>query len=68
MTELINNIFCSDSIEFMTGMNENSIDLIVTSPPYGVGIDYDSWDDDKQFEEYKDFSREWLVEAFRVLK
>ena len=69
MTEYLNKIICSDSIEFMRDkMDENSIDLIVTSCPYGVGIDYDSWDDDKQFEEYKDFSREWLVEAFRVLK
>ena len=69
MTEYLNKIICSNSIEFMRDkINENSIDLIVTSPPYGVGIDYDSWDDDKQFEEYKDFSREWLVEAFRVLK
>lgn len=69
MTEYLNKIICSDSIEFMRDkINENSIDLIVTSPPYGVGIDYDSWDDDKEFEEYKDFSREWLIEAFRILK
>lgn len=69
MTEYLNKIICSDSVEFMRDqMKENSIDLIVTSPPYGVGIDYDSWDDDKEFEEYKDFSREWLFEAFRVLK
>ena len=69
MNELLNKIICSDSIEFMRDkLSENSIDLIVTSPPYGVGIDYDSWDDDKEFEEYKDFSREWLIEAFRILK
>lgn len=69
MNELLNKIICSDSIEFMRDkLSENSIDLIVTSPPYGVGIDYDSWDDDKEFKEYKDFSREWLIEAFRILK
>ena len=49
-------------------MEEGSIDLIVTSPPYGVGIDYDSWDDDKYFEEYKVFAKEWISQAYRVLK
>ena len=49
-------------------MEEGSIDLIVTSPPYGVGIDYDSWDDDKYFEEYKVFAKDWLTQAYRVLK
>jgi site-specific DNA-methyltransferase (adenine-specific) len=52
----------------MREMPANSIDLMVTSPPYGVGIAYDSFDDDINFEAYKEFSREWLSEAFRVLK
>ena len=36
----------------MAEMPEKTIDLVVTSPPYGVGIDYDSWDDDKEIAEY----------------
>jgi len=52
----------------MGEMEEGSIDLIVTSPPYGVGIAYDSWDDDKYFEEYKVFAKEWMSQAYRVLK
>jgi site-specific DNA-methyltransferase (adenine-specific) len=69
MKEYLNKITCADSRDFMkNSLEENSIDLIVTSPPYGVGIDYDSWDDDRQFEEYKEFTLEWMTEAFRVLK
>lgn len=69
MKEYLNKVTCSDSRDFMKNyLEENSIDLIVTSPPYGVGIDYDSWDDDRQFEEYKEFTLEWMTEAFRVLK
>ena len=63
-----NTIYTSDSTKKMEVMEEGSIDLIVTSPPYGVGIDYDSWDDDKYFEEYKVFAKEWLTQAYRVLK
>jgi len=63
-----NKIYNGDCIEVMKTFPENSIDLIVTSPPYGVGIEYDSFDDDMYFEEYKTFSKSWLTEAYRVLK
>ncbi len=42
--ELKGKIWNSDTVEFMNNMEEGSIDLMFTSPPYGVGIDYDSWD------------------------
>jgi len=63
-----NKIYNGDSRKVMSEMDEKSIDLIVTSPPYGVGIDYDSWDDDKEIADYMEFTREWLREAYRVLK
>lgn len=63
-----NKIYQGDCIEVMKTFPENSIDLIVTSPPYGVGIEYDSFEDDIHFEEYKKFSKSWLTEAYRVLK
>ena len=68
MENFVNKIINGDCIEVMKTMPENSIDLIVTSPPYGVGIEYDTFDDDLQFEEYRTFSKEWLIEAYRVLK
>jgi site-specific DNA-methyltransferase (adenine-specific) len=68
MKDLLGDIHCSDTVKFMNEMPEKSVDLIVTSPPYGVGIDYDSWDDDKYFDEYMRFTREWLSAAYRVLR
>ena len=64
----LNKITTGDCREVMREMPANSIDLMVTSPPYGVGIAYDSFNDDINFEAYKEFSRQWLSEAFRVLK
>ena len=49
-------------------MPEKSVDLIVTSPPYGVGIDYDIFEDDIDFDQYKVFSNNWLREVYRILK
>lgn len=40
------------------------IDLIVTSPPYNVGIDYDSNDDAISYEEYLEFSRRWIGNCY----
>jgi site-specific DNA-methyltransferase (adenine-specific) len=61
-------IINGDCIEEMAKLPEGCINLIVTSPPYGVSIKYDVHDDDVEFEEYKVFSKNWLSEAYRVLK
>jgi site-specific DNA-methyltransferase (adenine-specific) len=61
-------IINGNCIEEMAKLPEGCIDLIVTSPPYGVSIKYDVHDDDVEFEEYKVFSKNWLSEAYRVLK
>jgi site-specific DNA-methyltransferase (adenine-specific) len=68
MENFIGKVINGNCIEVMEGMTEGSVDLIVTSPPYGVGIDYDTHDDDVEFEEYKVFTKEWLTQAFRVIK
>ena len=64
----LNNIYNMDCIEGMKQLEENSIDLIVTSPPYNVGIDYDSWDDNMPWDKYLEWCEQWLTECFRVLK
>lgn len=61
-------IINGDCIEVMKTLPEGSVDLVVTSCPYGVGIDYDVHDDDVEFEDYKIFSRDWLMQVYRVLK
>lgn len=34
----INKIYCGDCLEFMKGMDDNSVDLVLTDPPYGIGM------------------------------
>ena len=38
----------------------NSVNLIVTSPPYNVDIQYNSHKDDITYAEYLEFSKKWL--------
>jgi site-specific DNA-methyltransferase (adenine-specific) len=49
-------------------IDENSIDLIITSPPYNVDIKYNSYDDTMTYEEYLSFTRKWLTKCFNFLK
>jgi DNA modification methylase len=63
-----NKIINGDCIEVMKTFPEGCIDLICTSPPYGVGIAYDTHDDDVEFQDYVVFARNWLTEAYNVLK
>ncbi len=47
---------------------ENSIDLIITSPPYNVGIQYNSHDDTISYEEYLKWTEKWLKKVFHLIK
>ncbi len=47
---------------------EESIDLIVTSPPYNVDIHYGLFKDDIPYDKYLEFTKEWLEKALELLK
>ena len=61
-------IYNMDCIKGMQMLTDDCIDLIVTSPPYNIGIDYDVYDDNRSWEEYYDWCETWLKECYRVLK
>lgn len=61
-------IICGDNREVMRGMAENSVNCIITSPPYNVGIKYSDWDDKLSADAYWSFITEALQECYRVLK
>ncbi len=51
-----------------TLIEKNSIDLIVTSPPYNVDIHYNSFRDDISYEKYLEFTEKWLKKAYLLMK
>lgn len=61
-------IICGDALEKMKDIEDESIDLIVTDPPYNLNKDYGKSKDNLEFNDYLEFSRSWLKEAKRVLK
>ncbi|MDO9550637.1 MAG: DNA methyltransferase, partial [Methanoregula sp.] len=45
-----------------------SIDLIITSPPYNVDIQYNNHDDQITYDEYLKFSKRWMKRCYGWLK
>ena len=59
----INKVFCKSS-EAMTELPDNSVHLMVTSPPYNVGKTYD---ENLSLEEYRGLLKRVFKETYRVL-
>jgi len=52
----------------MSSIEENSIDLVVTSPPYNVDVQYENYRDDIPYDEYLVFTRKWLAKCYSLVK
>jgi len=60
-------IYNEDCIDGLKSLNRQ-FDVIVTSPPYNLGIKYNSYDDSTDYWEYIEWLRLWLDAAFAALK
>lgn len=49
-------------------IKRNSIDLIITSPPYNVQIEYSLHDDTASYVDYLDFTKSWLKKCLLLSK
>ena len=56
-----------DCLQVLPTLPEDSVDLVVTSPPYNLGINYRSFDDTAGRHEFLDWCRAWATELKRVL-
>lgn len=61
-------IIQGDCTEIMETLPAGTVDLIVSSPPYNVGISYDSHNDDSTWEEYRTWMTSVSKAMFRVLR
>ena len=56
-----------DALELLQRLPAAAIDLIVTSPPYNLGVSYRSYDDALPPEEYLTWTNSWVGAAARTL-
>ena len=57
-------LLCGDCLEVMKKMPDESADLVVTSPPYNAGFEYEK---NLSEDEYFNFIQNNLIEIYRVL-
>lgn len=63
----LNKITCGDCLELLKELPDESIDLVVTSPPYNTGMNY-GVNDRKDYKDYLIEMESVLKECYRVLK
>lgn len=60
------NIFNNDCLEEMKNIKDKSIDLIFTSPPYYINLDYETHFN--SYNQYLKWVNKWIKETKRILK
>lgn len=66
--EFGDSIVCGDSADVLKSLPDNCVDIVITSPPYNFGLDYDANEDGIEWEKYLDKLFAVLSECVRVLK
>lgn len=56
----------TDCLDFLKTLPDGSVDAVVTDPPFGIGFEYHTHNDDPG--DYENMMRAWLAEANRVAK
>jgi site-specific DNA-methyltransferase (adenine-specific) len=57
-----------DCIEGMSRLTNESVDLVVTSPPYNLGIHYGKYADRQDRQSYLNWCAEWTAQIRRILR
>jgi site-specific DNA-methyltransferase (adenine-specific) len=58
-----------DCVEVLSGLEEPVADLIFADPPFNIGYKYDVYEDRKAYDEYFEWTREWMRACWeRALK
>lgn len=58
----------NEDILTIKNVPNNSVDLIITSPPYNVDIHYNSHKDDLSYHDYLEFTKKWLKKCYDLSK
>ena len=60
--------YLGDCLDILTRLDAHTVDVIVTSPPYNLGIRYRTYDDALPRDDYLAWTATWVKAAARVLK
>ncbi|HEX5791158.1 MAG TPA: site-specific DNA-methyltransferase [Luteolibacter sp.] len=61
------NLLLGDCIDVLPTLGQGSVDLVVTSPPYNLGIDYRTFEDRAERGDFLQWCLRWAAELKRVM-
>jgi len=61
-------LILGDVIEELKKLPNESVDLVITSPPYNCGIDYKVYNDNMEWNDYYKWCNLWMKEIYRIMK
>src|SRR4051812_21797639 len=60
--------YLGDCLELLRRLSPSSISVIVTSPPYNLGVRYRTYDDTQPRARYLEWTGEWVAAAAQALE
>jgi len=57
-------LLCGDCLDLLATLEEASVDVVVTSPPYNLGLGYATYRDSREEAEYLD----WMVRVAEAVR
>lgn len=63
-----NRVIHGNCLDLLPNLPDASVELVLTDPPFNIGLEYDLYKDRKGYEEYQIWCNKWLLECNRILK
>lgn len=64
----LNQIYCQDALKGLKQLPSDFFDIVIIDPPYNIGKDFGNNKDERDIEEYINWSKKWINECTRVMK
>jgi len=61
-------LYEQDCVEFMQTQADASVDIIISSPPYNIGLNYNTYGDKMTDQQYLNWQQQVWTEACRILR
>jgi len=61
-------IYQNDFLKVDLSQYKNGIDLVITSPPYNLSVEYGTFNDAIDYEKYLEFTELWMKKVYLLLK
>lgn len=64
----LDQILIGDCLKSMASLPEACVDLVFADPPYNIGYKYDQYEDNRDDQEYVEWTYKWINACARLLK